>query len=55
MFLRIDNDVGQWFKNQGKNYQSLINAVLHSYFEHQSKIKNDRYKVRAKYRHSSFL
>ena len=39
--LRIDNDVLQWFKNQGKGYQSLINTVLRSYFEHQSKIRND--------------
>jgi uncharacterized protein (DUF4415 family) len=39
--LRIDNDVLQWFKSQGKGYQSLINTVLRSYFEHQSKIGND--------------
>jgi uncharacterized protein (DUF4415 family) len=40
--LRVDNDVLQWFKNQGKGYQSLMNAVLRSYFEHHNKIQNDR-------------
>lgn len=39
--LRIDNDVLEWFKNQGKGYQSLMNAVLRSYFEHQNKIRNN--------------
>jgi uncharacterized protein (DUF4415 family) len=37
--LRIDSDVLQWFKNQGKGYQSLMNAVLRSYFEHHNQIK----------------
>jgi uncharacterized protein (DUF4415 family) len=35
--LRIYDDVLEWFKNQGKGYQSLMNAVLRSYVEHQSK------------------
>ena len=39
--LRIDNHVWQWFKDKGQGYQSLMNAVLRSYFEHQSKIEND--------------
>jgi uncharacterized protein (DUF4415 family) len=39
--LRIDNDVLQWFKSQGKGYESLMNTVLRSYFEHQSKMEND--------------
>ena len=29
--LRVDPDVLDWFKAQGKGYQSLINAVLRSY------------------------
>jgi uncharacterized protein (DUF4415 family) len=33
--LRVDSDVLEWFKNQGKEYQSLINSVLRSYVEHQ--------------------
>ncbi|NJK73178.1 MAG: BrnA antitoxin family protein [Microcoleus sp. SU_5_6] len=35
--LRVDRDVLEWFKNQGKGYQSLMNAVLRSYAEHQVK------------------
>jgi uncharacterized protein (DUF4415 family) len=35
--LRVDRDVLDWFKNQGKGYQSLMNAVLRSYVEHQIK------------------
>ncbi|WP_013324442.1 BrnA antitoxin family protein [Gloeothece verrucosa] len=33
--LRVDSDVLEWFKNQGKGYQSLMNSVLRSYVEHQ--------------------
>ena len=33
--IRVDSDVLDWFKNQGKGYQSLMNAVLRSYVEHQ--------------------
>ena len=29
--LRIDHDVLEFFKNQGKGYQTLINAVLKTY------------------------
>ncbi|WP_343277574.1 BrnA antitoxin family protein [Kamptonema sp. UHCC 0994] len=35
--LRIDSDVLDWFKSQGKGYQSLMNAVLRSYVEHHVK------------------
>ncbi|WP_237157266.1 MULTISPECIES: BrnA antitoxin family protein [Planktothrix] len=35
--LRVDSDVLDWFKNQGKGYQSLMNAVLRSYVEHHIK------------------
>jgi uncharacterized protein (DUF4415 family) len=35
--LRVDSDVLDWFKNQGKGYQSLMNAVLRSYVEHHAK------------------
>ena len=31
--LRVDDDVLQWFKGQGRGYQSLMNAVLKSYVE----------------------
>ena len=33
--LQVDGDVLEWFKNQGKGYQSLMNSVLRSYVEHQ--------------------
>ncbi len=35
--LKVDSDVLDWFKNQGKGYQSLMNAVLRSYVEHHIK------------------
>ncbi|MCU0545959.1 MAG: BrnA antitoxin family protein [Oscillatoriaceae cyanobacterium Prado104] len=38
--LRVDRDVLDWFKSQGKGYQSLMNAVLKSYVEHQ--VKNSK-------------
>ena len=31
--LRIDNDVVEWFKGQGRGYQSRINALLRAYME----------------------
>jgi uncharacterized protein (DUF4415 family) len=39
--LRVDSDVLDWFKGQGKGYQSLINSVLRSYVEHQIKISKE--------------
>ena len=29
--LRVDSDVLQWFKAQGKGYQSLMNTVLRTF------------------------
>ncbi len=35
--LRIDSDVLDWFKREGKGYQTKINAVLRAYAEaHQN-------------------
>ena len=31
--IRIDGDVLDWFKKEGKGYQSRMNAVLRSYME----------------------
>ncbi len=31
--LRIDSDVVDWFKGQGRGYQSRINALLKAYME----------------------
>jgi uncharacterized protein (DUF4415 family) len=32
--LRLDADVLNWFRRQGRGYQARINAVLRRYFEH---------------------
>jgi len=31
--LRLDADMLEWFKAQGRGYQTRINAILRSYFE----------------------
>jgi uncharacterized protein (DUF4415 family) len=31
--LRIDSDVLQWFKSQGRGYQTKINTLLKAYME----------------------
>jgi uncharacterized protein (DUF4415 family) len=31
--LRIDHDVLEWFKSQGKGYQTHINSLLRAYME----------------------
>jgi len=33
--LRLDAEVVQWFKAQGKGYQTLMNAVLKGYVDHK--------------------
>jgi len=33
--LRIDSDILDWFKEQGKGYQTMMNAVLRAYKESQ--------------------
>ena len=33
--IRLDADILEWFKSQGKGYQSRINAVLRAYYEAQ--------------------
>ncbi|MGK7942409.1 MAG: BrnA antitoxin family protein [Crocosphaera sp.] len=33
--MRLDNDVLDCFKQQGKGHQTLINSVLCSYVNHQ--------------------
>ncbi len=35
--LRVDSDVLEWFRAQGRGYQTKINAILRAYMEaHQS-------------------
>ncbi len=31
--IRLDRDVLEWLKGQGKGYQTRINAILRSYYE----------------------
>ncbi len=38
--LRLDAEVVQWFKAQGKGYQTLMNAVLKGYVDHQRAAPN---------------
>ena len=33
--LRVDQDILAWFRNQGRGYQSRMNAVLRAYVESQ--------------------
>ncbi len=35
--IRMDSDVLDWFKNQGKGYQTRINKLLRSYMETHAK------------------
>lgn len=35
--MRLDNDILEFFKSQGKGYQTRINAVLRAYMEAQLK------------------
>ena len=34
--IRLDHDVVEWLKKQGKGYQTRINAILRSYMKAQS-------------------
>ena len=35
--LRMDSDVLEWFRKQGKGYQTKINAILRTYMKVHSK------------------
>ncbi len=35
--IRLDRDVLEWFKQQGKGYQTRINKLLRSYMETHAK------------------
>jgi uncharacterized protein (DUF4415 family) len=35
--LRLDADLLDWFRSQGRGYQTRINAVLRSYYEQRSR------------------
>jgi uncharacterized protein (DUF4415 family) len=40
--IRIDEDVLAFFKNDGPNYQTHMNAVLRAYVDHKKSIKGKR-------------
>lgn len=33
VYIRLDAEMLEWFKQQGKGYQTRINAILKSYYE----------------------
>jgi len=35
--VRLDSDVLKWYREQGKGYQTKINAILRTYMDAQSK------------------
>lgn len=37
MTLRVDADVLDWFRKQGRGYQTRINAILRKYFEQNAR------------------
>ena len=37
MTLRLDADMLDWFRRQGRGYQTRINAILRKYFEQQTR------------------
>lgn len=37
MTLRLDADVLDWFRKQGKGYQTRINAILRRYYEQHTR------------------
>ncbi len=40
VYIRLDGDVLDWFKEQGKGYQTRINAILRTYYDaHQKDVR----------------
>jgi BrnA antitoxin of type II toxin-antitoxin system len=44
--IKLDSDVLNWFKGQGKGYQTRINSVLRRFYEVQQKSAPGRRDVR---------
>jgi uncharacterized protein (DUF4415 family) len=36
--LRLDSDVVEWFKKQGRGYQTKMNALLRAYMEESKRV-----------------
>jgi uncharacterized protein (DUF4415 family) len=43
--LRLDSDVVEWFRGQGKGYQTKMNALLRAYMEEHKKMVGARAKT----------
>ena len=41
MTLRLDSDVIEWFKRQGRGYQTRMNALLRAYMEEHKRISGE--------------
>lgn len=42
MTLRLDSDVIEWFKRQGRGYQTRMNALLRAYMEEHKRSAGGR-------------
>ncbi len=40
--LRLDSDVIEWYKQQGRGYQTKMNALLRAYMQEHTKAANSR-------------
>jgi len=40
--LRLDSDVVEWFKKQGRGYQTKMNALLRAYMKEHDKVNSSR-------------
>ncbi len=43
--LRLDSDVVEWFRGQGKGYQTKMNALLRAYMEEHKRMVSARAKT----------
>ncbi len=43
--LRLDSDVIEWFRGQGKGYQTKMNALLRAYMEEHKRVVSTRAKA----------
>jgi len=44
--IRVDDDVLEWFKSQGRGYQTLINKILSDYCKDRMEVKTAANKIR---------
>lgn len=39
IYMRVDDDILEWFKERGPRYQTRINAILRTYVQSQHKVR----------------